>query len=186
MNELENQREDEKIAAAYAVQRGLEGFRQGSGQAAPILYNDLFKYVRGVTNLDAARIEQAVGSDLRLRRTYLDLVKDRQRFFMPKAAAASSDTLLRERDSEHFTIKVVSSNRQRSKGQASQYYIILQLKSQQLAEEGAELVLHVTNGESIARCNFPPLQDGRTQVVVEEDDGLFNLITDMDAEITIH
>jgi hypothetical protein len=181
MNKTNLSDRDRTLAAGFALQRGLEGMAQVSAEDTPVLYNDIFKYVLGVDSGNDSKIEASLACDLGVRRIYLDLLKERRKFYMPRAAAAASNEIIKERDSENFYIKLVS-----SRSQTSQFYVILILKSLHLAEDGSELVLHVTNKDKCARCNFPPLQDGRTQVVVDEKDCLYDLLTAMDAEIYIH
>ena len=97
----------------------------------------------------------------------------------PQAAAAASQNYIAERDADEFNIRIVAAKVR------PQHYIIVSVKHPDLMADGAELVLHVIEGDNNARCHFPPLQDGSTQLIVNNDDILLTLMTSLSAEIFI-
>jgi hypothetical protein len=110
---------------------------------------------------------------------YTNLLKKNTRFHLPQAAAAASQNYIAERDADEFNIRIVAAKVR------PQHYIIVSVKHPDLMADGAELVLHVIEGDNNARCHFPPLQDGSTQLVVDNDDILLTLMTSLSAEIFI-
>jgi hypothetical protein len=173
---------DATIAVAYMVRQGLEGFDQAAGaaqqQERPVTISEIARYVMGA---DVPAVEAKLREDLSIRRTYQQLLAKRRHMYMPMAKAAATASLILERDSDHFTIKLVP-----AKNHAGQYYVTLQLKSSAEISADAELVMHVILDDRAARCNFPALQSGRCQVVVSESDLLFQLLTTADSEIFVY
>lgn len=170
---------DKEIVIGHAVASAMRGMYVQRNIEKPIIYTNIFQYITGDEGSDSARVANALKTDLTLRRLYINLLKKNTRFHLPQAAAAASQTKIAERDADDFNIRIVAAKVR------SQHYLIVRVKHPDLIADGAELVLHVIEGDNNARCYFPPLQDGSTQLVVDDDDILLTLMTSLNAEIYI-
>lgn len=170
---------DKEIVIGHAVASAMRGMNAQTNLKKPIIYTDLVAYIIGLDNADNARVSHALKTDLSLRRQYTRLLKRNTRFHLPQAAAAASQDQITERDADAFTIRIIA-----AKGRP-QHYLIVSVKHPDLIADGTELILHVLEGDNTARCHFPALQDGTTQLVVDDDDILLMLMTSLNAEIYI-
>ena len=170
---------DKEIVIGHAVASAMRGMHVQENIEKPIIYTNIFQYITGVESSDSVRVANALKTDLTLRRLYTNLLKKNTRFHLPQAAAAASQNYIAERDADEFNIRIVAAKVR------PQHYIIVSVKHPDLMADGTELVLHVIEGDNNARCHFPPLQDGSTQLVVDNDDILLTLMTSLSAEIFI-
>ncbi len=170
---------EKEIAIGHAIESSLRGMSTPVTIEKPIIYTNIFQYILGDERSHSARIATALKTDLTLRRLYTNLLQQNARFHLPQAAAAASQAQITERDADAFSIRIVA-----ARGRP-QHYLIVNVKHPDLIVDGTELVLHVIEGDNNARCHFPALQDGSTQLVVNDDDILLSLMTSLNAEIYI-
>lgn len=171
---------DRLLAASHAVEKGLNRMESAREQVArPLIYSDIQRYVNGDVSETSVRVEQALGSDLVVRRQYRDLLERAARMKAPVARAASSETNITTRETDDFTLKLVEARGRQ------QRYLVLSFRHQDAIEDGRELVLHVITPRAVARCTLPAVYDGKTQLVVDESDPVLSLLTDVDAELFI-
>jgi len=151
----------------------------------PILINDVLAYVQGRTTLNTKRVELQLCCDLSVRRQYQQLLKLNCVEHISKPRAAHSENLFDKRIGEQG----VSLKLKQSKGDANQFYLIIELPDNLLehlsVEPGKTLVLHANTLSQTQRLVFPPLHDARTHVIIKKDEPLFALLQDHDVEIDI-
>jgi hypothetical protein len=73
-----------------------------------------------------------------------------------------------------------------SKGNASQYYLIIEASNASGLSAEKSIVLHANTERLTQRAVFPPLHDGRTQIILGVSDPLFDVLQDHDVEIDIY
>ena len=170
---------EKQLSVGHAVRSGLKGLQDNAHLQRPIIFTDIHNYILGISNAATPRVVAALRSDLGVRRQYNELLKTHTQLHIPRAAAAASANIVTERETDTLAIKVVA-----ARGR-SQHYLILQVNHPDTVKDDTELVLHVVVGENSARCNFPPLQGGRTQLILDDDDPLMELVTHLNAEIFV-
>lgn len=168
------------LSLSYAVDAGHRYLRDVDGvDTKPIIYTDIVHYCRGI-EIDAAdRVREALASNIGVRRQYQRLLEREHIFHAPRIAAAATEEKLAERTTESFSLKLVKAR------DRNQYYMVLEILHADTVADGTELVLHVVSPDGTGRCMFPPLHQGRSQVVISDDDRLLELVSNIDTEIYI-
>ena len=165
---------DALLKTAYRTLRLEQDYDLAVRQSS-IVASDLLRYVQGGVQKSQA-VEQALAVNLELYRVYRRLL-DASKPRLGKCIASASTQTISERVGEGFVIKW-----RVSRADSGQVHLILHCDDTDIFN-GADAVLHVICGQRVARCNFPPLHDGRTQVVVPTGDILLTLLADCDAEL---
>lgn len=147
-----------------------------------IVFNDIVQLVKG--NNQAGFIKRApvvinsINSNLTLRKLYLQLIETLTFADSASQAAASTGEVLPERVNEHFSLKF-----KRDKNHASQVYVILVINHPAEHQVNHAVALHITTSAQVDCLYFPVLTDGRSQLLMEEDDRQFKLLTDNNSHL---
>lgn len=172
------------ILQAYGVLTALHAIetQQALEMERPVLINDILAYVKGRTTSETNRIQAAISSHLAVRRQYRQLLKSKQIAHIARPRAAHSGDILEKRIGEHDVRLMLK----QSKGHEEQYYLILELPEAIASHQDKPLILHANTETQTQRVVFPPVQDGRSQIILSADELLFSLLQDHDVEIDIH
>lgn len=175
---------DQAILQAYGVLTALHVIetQQALQAEKPVLINDILAFVKGRVTSETTRVEDALGTNLTLRRQYRQLLKSKQLAHIARPRAAHSGDILEKRIGEHGVRLMLK----QSKGHEEQYYLILELPESIASAQDKPLVLHANTETQTQRVVFPPVQDGRSQIILSADELLFSLLQDHDVEIDIH
>lgn len=167
---------DHLVEQAFVLLRAESGYLS-EWRPSAVTASHILNYARGAFLANQAQVEHAIANDLRWRQLYSKALKTGRFSYAPKVAAAS-DGQLSERQGDGYSLRWRS-----SRAEAGQVYLMLSVDAEQEYEGGSELVLHVLTEHQAARCSFPALHDGRSQVVIESQDLLLALLTNKDAEL---
>ena len=144
---------------------------------SPLLFNDIVQLIKGNSQADIVKrspqIIKKINADINLRRIYLQLIKHLTFAQSGLQVAASSGESLVERVTEQFSIKF-----KRDKTQPSQVYVILTIKHPAEHHLTNTLAVHITNNEQVDCLYFPAINDGRSQLLMEDEDKQFKLLVD--------
>jgi len=174
---------DQAILKAYGVLNALHAVNthQPEGVKKPVLINDILAYIQGRTTSGTKRVEVALNNDLTVRRQYKQLLRVKQVEHIAKPRAAHSDDVFEKRIGEQGVLLKLK----QSKGNDEQYYLIIELPDAISVQSDKPLVLHANTESQTQRAVFPPVHDGRSQIILNKNDVLFSLLQDHDVEIDI-
>jgi len=146
-------------------------------ESYPVIFNDIVQWVKGNNQPDFIErtplLIKKINADLSLRRVYLQLVKQLKFAESGLQAAASSGTLLPERVTEQFSLKF-----KRDQHFPNQVYAILTIHHPKESHLNHAIALHITTPTEAQCLYFPILMDGRSQLLMEEDEHHFSLLID--------
>jgi len=153
-----------------------------SKASATIVFNDIIQLVKGNSLTDFSKrrsaIIEKINSDLNLRQLYLQLINKLKFAESGLQAAASTGETLPERITEHFSLKF-----KRDKNHVSQVYVILTINHPAEHHFNHAIAIHITTGEQVDCLYFPILADGRSQLLMEEDDDYLKSLTDNNSHL---
>ncbi len=147
-----------------------------------VIFNDIVQLAKG--NNQAEFIERApklikrINSDLSLRKSYLQLIKQLQFAESGRQAAASSGEQLPDRVTENFSLKF-----KRDQHEPSQVYVILTIMNPTETHLNNAIALHITTDLEVDCLYFPLLMDGRSQLLMEETDNHFKSLIDENSHL---
>ena len=141
-----------------------------------VVFNDIVQLVKGNNQADfIARtplILKQINSNLSLRKTYLHLINTLKFAESGLQAAASSGALLPERITEQFSIKF-----KRDQQSPNQVYVILTIHHPTESHLNNAIALHITTEVEADCIYFPLLIEGKSQLLMEDDNKHFTLLT---------
>ncbi|WP_057831423.1 hypothetical protein [Colwellia sp. TT2012] len=147
-----------------------------------IVFNDIIQLVKNNSQADFIKrtplIIKKINTDLRLRKIYLQLIKQLRFAESGLQAAASSANILPGRITENFSLKF-----KRDHIHLSQIYVILTINHPAEHHFNHAIALHITIGEQVNCLYFPILTDGSSQLLMEDSDSLFKLITNSNSHL---
>jgi len=147
-----------------------------------LLFNDIFQLVKG--NDQQGFIEKipelmiVINSNLHWRRAYMQLVQQFKFAESGMQSAASSNEILPARVTEQFTLKF-----KRDKSYATQVYVILSIVNPTEHHQNKMLTLHININDHLSCVYFPALSDGRSQLLMEDNNNTFKLLTDPNSHL---
>jgi hypothetical protein len=145
----------------------------------PLLFNELVQLVLGNPNIDTQQLMQQINQSLVLRRQYMQLLQKIAFATSPVQAAASSTKEISSRKSAEFELLF-----KRDKQFSGQVYVILKIPHATEKHHNQGVHLNCCSDELISSIHFPPIVDGKTQLLMEESDQKF--INMFDAEFAIY
>ncbi len=167
------------VSAAYTSL--VEGPRHNKNDSnevnGTVVFNDIFQLIKG--NSQAHFIERSpliikkINADISLRKIYMQLINQLKFAQSGLQVAASSGEALAERVTEHFSLKF-----KRDKSQPTQVYVILTINHPAEHHLTNTLAVHITNNNQVECLYFPIIDDGRSQLLMEDKDNRFKLLTD--------
>mgnify|MGYP006114969981 FL=1 len=143
------------------------------------VFNDLVQLAQGNPKVDAQQLMQQINQSLTLRRQYMQLLQKVAFANSPVQAAASSATQISSRQSAEFELLF-----KRDKQFAGQVYVILKIPHPKEKHNNQGVGVNCCSEEFISSIHFPPIVDGKTQLLMEESDQKF--INMFDAEFAIY
>lgn len=178
MNNSFNEPEPDVLAELFNGFKALQGRRLGVER--PVLLADIVDYSRG-GEAHTSKVEQALTHNLEVRRQLKRLVAAQTLAQIPPAAVAQDSTdMLNERLGQGFRLKF-----RQSQAAAAPVYVILELEERLQPVDGYKHVLMTSGAEVPIRLCFPPLLDGRAQVILAEDDPRLQILRHPDIALCL-
>ncbi len=184
-NVKENQQQlAEQLFCAKTAYAALIKERRGDNNEEnfTVVFNDIFQLVKG--NSQKSFVERSriiikkINADLSLRKVYLGLVKQLTFSQSGLQAAASTGETLPERITEYFSLKF-----KRDKSNPRQVYVILTIEYPAEQHLINDFAVHMTNNNQVDCCYFPKISDGRSQLLMEDQDSRLLLLTDANSQL---
>jgi len=146
----------------------------------PLLLNELRQWLMGSGDFNTPYIMGKINQSLALRGLYQQLLNTQQFAFSDKQAAASSNVELPERVAEQFKLKF-----KRDKFNPEQVFVILFIEHGRPAHNHSEIQVHIAHESLLAMLAFPPLVDGKSQLLMETESDAFKLLANSQSQITL-
>jgi hypothetical protein len=143
------------------------------------VFNDLVQLALGNPKVDAQQVMQHINQSLPLRRQYVQLLQKLAFATSPVQAAASSATEISSRKSAEFELLF-----KRDKQFSGQVYVILKIPHSIEKHHNQGVRVNCCSEDLISTIHFPPIVDGKTQLLMEESDQKF--IHMFDTEFAIY
>jgi hypothetical protein len=143
------------------------------------VFNDLVQLALSNPKIDAQQIMQHINQSLPLRRQYMQLLQKLAFATSPVQAAASSATEISSRKSAEFKLLF-----KRDKQFSGQVYVILKIPHSTEKHHNQGVRVNCCSEDLISSIHFPPIVDGKTQLLMEESDQKF--IHMFDTEFAIY
>jgi hypothetical protein len=174
----------QQIFCANSAYQALQYKMESSPEVSKstLLFNDLVQLVKG--NNQQSFIEKTpelmkvINSNLKWRRIYMQLVQQFKFAECGMQAAASSNEILPSRITEQFTLKF-----KRDKNYETQVYVILSIINPAEHHQNKMITLHININEQLYCVYFPALSDGRSQLLMEDNNNTFKLLTDPNSHL---
>ncbi|GAC21194.1 hypothetical protein [Paraglaciecola arctica] len=143
------------------------------------VFNDLVQLAQGNPKVDAPQLMQHINQSIVLRRQYMQLLQKLAFANSPVQAAASSVAEISSRKSAEFELLF-----KRDKQFSGQVYVILKIPHSIEKHHNQGVRVNCCSDKLISSVHFPPIEDGKTQLLMEESDQKF--INMFDAEFAIY
>ena len=176
----------EQLFTAKTLYRELHQAPEQQAQhsnAKAWVFNDLVQLTQGNPKVDGQQLMQHINQSLTLRRQYMQLLQQLAFATSPVQAAASSATSsaarIISRKSAEFEL-LFKPDKQFS----GQVYVILKIPHSIEKHHNQGVRINCCSNELISSIHFPPIVDGKTQLLMEESDQKF--INMFDAEFAIY
>jgi hypothetical protein len=143
------------------------------------VFNDLVQLALGNPKIDAQQVMQHINQSLPLRRQYMQLLQKLAFATSPVQAAASSATEISSRKSAEFELLF-----KRDTQFLGQVYVILKIPHSIEKHHNRGVRVNCCSEDLISSIHFPPIVDGKTQLLMEESDQKF--IHMFDTEFAIY
>lgn len=179
----------EQVFVALQAKKAL---RQPLTNTKPVMFADIVAYVMGKSE-NADDVHQAINSDLSKRYIYKEVLNQSRFAVGLREAHAKSTGEIELRRGQGFTIKLKT-----SRANAQQCYVILVLDetlldgnktSQLLSDTDKSIVLHIcgefNHEHRHQRLQFPPLFDGKSQLMITADDERLLMLKDINNELSL-
>jgi hypothetical protein len=134
---------------------------------------------QGNPKFDAQPLMQQINQSIPLRRQYMQLIQKLAFATSPLQAAASSTNEISSRQSAEFELLF-----KRDKEFYGQVYVILKIPHPIEKHHNQGVRVNCCSEKLISSIHFPPIVDGKTQLLMEESDQKF--INMFDAEFAIY
>ena len=170
----------EKLFTAKTLYRELhQQERAQYDNTKSILFNDLVQLAQGNLKIDTQQVIQQINQSLTLRRQYMQLLQQLAFANSPVQAAASSVDKINSRGSAEFEL-LFKPDKQFS----GQVYVILKIPHSIEKYYNLGVQVNCCSDSLISTVHFPPIVDGKTQLLMEESD--YKFINMFDAEFAIY
>lgn len=145
----------------------------------PLLFNDLVQLVRGNPRLDTQQLMQRVNQSIPLRRQFMQLAQSLAFATSPIQAAASSIAKISNRKTAEFELLFKPDTQF-----PEQVYVVLKIPHAKETHQNNGVRVNCCSDQLISAIHFPPIVDGKTQLLMEESDQRF--INMFDTEFAIY
>ncbi|MEP1444622.1 MAG: hypothetical protein ABJK37_00735 [Paraglaciecola sp.] len=170
----------EQIFTAKNLYRELhQPLSEVNQETNSLVFNDLVQLAQGNPKIDEKSIMRQVNQSLTLRRQYMLLLQSIAFAISPVQAAASSDTQISSRKTPQFELLF-----KRDKQFSGQVYVILKIPHSAQNHHNKGVRVNCCSEKLISSLHFPPIVDGKTQLLMEESDQKF--INMFDTEFAIY
>jgi hypothetical protein len=172
----------ERLFTAKTLYRELQQYQADEHGQAPsfkIVFNDIVQLAQGNPKVDTPQMMQQVNQSMVLRRQYLQIVQSLAFANSPLQAAASSVLEINSRQSAEFELLF-----KRDKQFSGQVYVILKIPHPTEKQHNQGVRVSCCSVDLISAIHFPPIVDGKSQLLMEESDNRF--INMFDAEFAIY
>lgn len=170
----------ERLFTAKTLYRELHQFMpEQHNKAKSLVFNDLVQLAQGNPKIDAQQLMQQINQSIPLRRQYIQLLQKLAFATSPVQAAASSATEISSRKSAEFELLF-----KRDKQFSGQVYVILKIPHSIEKHNNQGVQVNCCSDKFIFSIHFPPIVDGKTQLLMEESDQ--NFINMFDADFAIY
>ncbi|MBU3003121.1 hypothetical protein [Paraglaciecola arctica] len=170
----------EQIFTAKNLYRELhQPLTEANQETSSLVFNDLVQLAQGNPNIDEKTVMHKVNQSLTLRRHYMQLLQTLAFAVSPLQAAASSDTQISSRKTPQFELLF-----KRDKQFSGQVYVILKIPHSAQNHHNQGVRVNCCSENLISSLHFPPIVDGKTQLLMEESDQKF--INMFDTEFAIY
>ncbi len=182
-SERQQQLAEQLFCVGTAYSALVKGPRHDRNEiSSPLLFNDIVQLIKGNSQTHIVKrspqLIKKINADINLRRIYLQLIKQLTFAQSGLQVAASSGESLVERVTEQFSIKF-----KRDKTQPSQVYVILTINHPAEHHLTDTLAVHITNNKQVDCLYFPAIDDGRSQLLMEDEDKQFKLLVDANSAL---
>ena len=144
-----------------------------------LVFNDLVQLAQDNPQINALRVMQHINQSIPLRRQYMQLLQKVAFATSPVQAAASSTTEISSRQSAEFELLF-----KEDKQFSGQVYVILKITHSTEKHQNYGVRVNCCCDELVSSIHFPPIVDGKTQLLMEESDQKF--INMFDAKFAIY
>lgn len=150
----------------------------GVQQNKKVIFNDVYQLVKGNSHplfveKQAPIILNEINQQFMLRKVYSDLLARFKFAESGSLAAASTGELYPERETEQFTLKF-----KRDKSYPTQIFALLSIAHPADYHNIDNIPVHILHSEAVDCVYFPALYDGCSQLLLEETDDQFKLLSD--------
>lgn len=170
----------EQLFTAKTLYRELhQSIPEHANNKDVLVFNDLVQLAQGNPNVDAQQLMRQINQSIPLRRQYIQLLQKVAFASSPVQAAASSVTEISSRKSAEFELLF-----KRDTQFPTQVYVILKIPHsiEKYTNQGVQV--NCCSDKLISSSHFPPLVDGKTQLLMEESDQKF--INMFDAQFAVY
>ena len=167
----------------FTLSNQLHATRIPAEGVKPVLLNDLYQYVTGHSSAKATQIEEALKTDLALRANYRELVRSRARLTGGKLQAARSPAeMVQEfhRKGDGFEVHIAPPG-----ADEGQCYVTLTVHDHSRIRLDESVMLHVDLDGELCGRRFPALINRSTQLILDLNDRLLDLLKDDEAELYV-
>jgi hypothetical protein len=170
----------EQLFTGKTLYRELHQYTpEQSSTGKPVLFNDLVQLAQGNLQIDGQLVMQQINQSIPLRRQYIQLLQTLAFASSPVQAAASSVTEINSRKSAEFELLF-----KRDAQFLDQVYVILKIPHSIEKHHNQGVRVNCCSDKIISSIHFPPIVDGKTQLLMEESDQRF--INMFDTEFAIY
>ncbi len=142
-----------------------------------ILFNDVLQLIKGNQQATFVKktpfIMKEINHRLALRKVYYQLLEQFKFAQSGLQAAASTGEIMPERITEQFTIKF-----KRDKNYPTQVFVLLSIFHPAPYHQSNAIAVHIKNDACVECIFFPPVSDGNSQLLLEDNESAFKLLTD--------
>ena len=144
-----------------------------------LVFNDLVQLAQDNPKINTQQIIQQINQSLTLRRQYMQLCQKLAFAISPIQAAASSVDKTNSRRSAEFELFF-----KRDKQFFGQVYVILKIPHSIDKHHNQVVRVNCCSDQLVSTVHFPPIVDGKTQLLMETSDQ--NFINMFDTEFAIY
>ena len=172
-----------KQAEALFVAKQTARELSASHSSRALIFGDIVGLARGEIRPNANELMAKINQSLSARRQYIALSKQFSFDISPAQAAASTGSSYKARISNNFELKF-----KRDTYDESQVFALLKITFPNETHYTQGVIVDVMDAanETVTRVEFPILDEGKTQLLLEESSDILVALQNMNAEIVVH
>lgn len=165
---------------AEVIFQTLDGYDHLNAQhdtpALKVSFSELYAYATQPGHNPSQTLQEALLSNLCLRRDLKRLLQKQAISIMPRAAAASSGGI-EKREGDGFTLTLKTSN-----ANADHVYLIIETTER---EESPTLLFIENEEQGILRLNIEDFYEGEAQILLSKDDNIVKALRNHASEVIL-